>query len=80
MSDGTHIRVTGVTVLVKARGADEILVDTDLPSPFPITVSSDPLSLKSSVRAGGAIEYAQKHFPGVPLTIIDMDSGERKTI
>jgi hypothetical protein len=79
-SDTNVIQVTGVTVFVKAHGADEIHVDTNLPSPFPTSVSPEPLSLKSSVRAGGAIAYAQEHFPGVPLTIINMSSGERRTI
>lgn len=75
-----QIPVTGVTVLVKSSGPDEIHVDTNLPSPFPPSVSPEPLSLKSSVRAGGAVEYAQKHFPGVPLTIINMSNGDRRTV
>lgn len=79
-TDALYMRVTGVTVLIRAHGADEIHVDTDYPSPFPPSVSDGPLSLKSSARSGGGVEYAKQHFPGVPLTIIDMSTGERRTL
>lgn len=71
------MEVQSITIMVEGRGPDEIHLETNLPSPYPPEVSSAPLSLKSTVRRGGGIYYARKHFPGIPTVLINMSTGKR---
>lgn len=74
------MNIKEVLVLIDGSGPDEIHVNTDLPSPFPESVSTSPLSLKSSVMAGGGLKYAKENFPGIRLETISMKAGKRTLI
>lgn len=71
------MKITNIIIFIKTLGTDEIHLETDLPSPFPASVSEEPLSLKAHVRAGGGVDYVRKHFPGIPAETLDMASGIR---
>lgn len=64
------INITKITVLT-GYGADKVTLHTDLPSGTP-AVSREPLSLSLEAARGEGEAYAGKHFPGLPIEVINM--------
>lgn len=63
------MKVTKVLVLLLPAGADKVVLETDLPCPV---MSADEFaSFKTEVARGHGEFYAKKHFPDVPLEVID---------
>jgi hypothetical protein len=62
------IHIKKITVLL-SYGTDKVYIDTDLPSPFPISVSNDFLSLCFDVQANRGKEYVEKNFKIIPKII-----------
>ena len=70
------MNITKATILVNGSGADVVFLQTDKPSPFPPSVSSEPLSFKFDVGAGGGLEYVITNFDfGIPIEVIDLKTG-----
>lgn len=66
------ITIARIVILVNQYGADRVSLLTDLPSSYPPEVSTDPLELSFNVQKGHGVEYIRQHFPGYPLTLLDM--------
>jgi hypothetical protein len=63
------MQITKATLL-KGRGADQVLLDTDLPNGcWPYNGTQD---VRFSVAAGSGDEYLKAHFPDVPVVIVDI--------
>jgi hypothetical protein len=56
-----RLRITKITVLL-THGTDQVCLHTDLPSPFPPEVDSDPLVIEFRTTKGKGLEYARRHF------------------
>lgn len=66
------MKVTDITVVI-GGGPDTVLMKTDLPhAHYPWTGF---LTVKFHAAAGTGAAYADKHFPGVPVEIVSMDTG-----
>lgn len=67
-----------ITVLQRPGFTDEIMLETDLPSPFPQMQYA--ANLKMATVKGLGIKYAQNNFPGITIEVIDVGSGKRYTL
>jgi hypothetical protein len=74
------MKITNIVVFIKNHGTDEIHLETNLPSPFPPSVSTEPLTFKAHVRAGGGVAYVREHFPDIPAETLNMSTGKRAPI
>ena len=69
-----QINITNITILTGRSGTDQVVLHTDLPSPYPAEVSDQPLTLDFNVAADKGLEYVQKNFPDVPTEVIDLSA------
>jgi hypothetical protein len=65
----TMLNVTKITI-VKSSGTDTVFLETDLPSgvwPF-----EGGQSFRTDVARGQGKEYVKRHFPNIPLYVVDV--------
>ena len=65
------MKIVKITILVDKGSSDCIMLHTDLPSTMPV-LCSDNASFSTNVACGGGIDYAEEHFPGVPVHVMDV--------
>lgn len=57
--------------IVCTKGTDTVMVEMDAPSPvWPFDEQN--LTLKFEAAKGTGVEYCAKHFPSVPVTVIEV--------
>jgi len=56
------MKITKITVQTHTGSTDNVYVYTDLPSPFPPSLSTAPLVLKFEVEAGKGLAYVRANF------------------
>jgi len=56
------MKITKITVQTHTGSTDFVCVYTDLPSPFPPSLSTAPLVLKFEVQAGKGLAYVRTNF------------------
>lgn len=61
-----------IVVLIRRYHTDEVFIHTDLPSPFPLEVQKEDLTIKFEVQKGQGIEYVRRHFNREP-EVLDLD-------
>lgn len=65
------MNVTAITIIIDV-GADILLLTSDLPqSVYPYT---GKFSVKGEAAKGTGLAYVRKHFPGVPVRVVDVRS------
>ena len=64
-------------IVLSGHGADHVSLFTDLPSSMP-AVTDQGLILSFNVARNGAEAYMAKHFPNVPVTVIQYPKSESK--
>lgn len=69
------MNITRITILIHTGSTDYVVVQTTLPSPFPSTVSDQPLTMKFEVSAGKGLEYVLANFLGMPVWTLDHKTG-----
>jgi hypothetical protein len=63
------MNITNIVIL-KGFGADKVILHTNLPSSMP-NLTQETCALDFQVEKDKAEEYVEKHFPGIPITIIE---------
>lgn len=74
------MNITRIVVMTNTDGTDRVHVHTSLPSPFPVDVSKDALTLDFRVRAGFGVEYVQTNFPGARVENLDAKTGKTTVV
>ncbi len=74
----TNMNILKITVLLVPDSTDKVTLHTDLPSPYPETVSRQPLGLMFDVESGKGLNYVRVNFPGVVTIMIDPDRDPMK--
>ena len=64
------INITKIVVLI-TNGTDHVSLHTDMPSPYPPEVSTQPLIIDFQTTKGKGIEYVLEHF-GIKPEVIDI--------
>lgn len=62
------LAITKIVVL-NTIGTDRVYVHTDLPSPYPLEVSDQPLMLAFDTQKGKGVEYVRANFNMEPEVI-----------
>ena len=71
------MKISKIQIVIRTAGADRMFLTTDLPSPFPPGISNPTLILSCEARAGSGAHFAHDNFPGVPVELIDANTGEK---
>lgn len=66
-----QIEVTGATVIQHGNQMDNVVIDTNLPSPVAAEISDAPLTLLFYAAKGSGVEYVRKNF-GLEPTVVTM--------
>jgi hypothetical protein len=74
------VKVNRAVVITRTPGTDLVRLITDLPSPFPPEVDDTPLALKFETQRGHGVGYVQAQFPGLPIEVLDIKTGDRKMV
>ena len=69
------MKITKIVVMTHTSATDHVYVHTELPSPFPAVVSTQPLAMGFEFEAGKGIEYVRAHFPGVYIEELNYKTG-----
>lgn len=73
------MKITHIVVQLVKEGTDRVYIHTDLPSPYPPAVSSEPLDLMFNVQAGHGVEYVRRNFQGYKLFLLDPNATPMKS-
>ena len=66
------MNIKRIVVLIRSYHTDEVFIDTDLPSPFPLEIQKEDLTIKFEVQKGQGIEYVRRHF-NIEPEVLDLD-------
>lgn len=64
------MEIRSVKVIRGEMGPDYVILETNLPSPYPDELSTEPLTVEFRTTRGQGPEYANRVFPGVPVSLI----------
>lgn len=62
-------KIKKITVLIVQCGTDIVMIEPDLPSPFPAMQYAPSFKLETS--RNHAVSYVKTNFPGIPFHVID---------
>ena len=67
------MKITKAVILTRKYGTDKVILHTDLPSPFPPSVSQQSLFIEFDVQQGKGLEYVEKHFSPSSKASLEID-------
>ena len=63
------MKIKKAVIMTSTCGCDKVRLHTDLPSPSPPTISSQPLVMTFDVQQGKGVQYVKENF-GIDAEVI----------
>jgi len=71
------VKIKSIEILTNLTGPDQVCLQLDAKSPFP--EMGYPPQAKVEARKGYGLAWAEEHFPGLEITVLDIKAGTRVT-
>jgi len=66
------VKIISIAILERNGSTDFVRLKTDLPDAFPKGLAGEGLSMNFDTQKGLAREFVAKHFPGIPVKVVEI--------